>query len=582
MLNTSETANLQAHAKAAQAVRQIRASSSTAPSKAILSRAITTMMQHGGLYSLMDTGMMNARFAAVAATMPDLLSPSTTATAFTSAVTAQAQSFFQHLVQQPYTIHSNLMSHIAFPHEGETYTSKHAENNPSEAAKLESPELPAATTFIGQFIDHDLTMNAVDLFIDQNGDIQNTASPLIDLDSIYGPRSLLDTATDLYEADGRTLRLQKVPTGDGHTYFDLVRDKTGTGMISDKRNDENQMILQVHLLLMRVHNRLAADFPSLSADELRKEVILNWQSVLVNDHLPNVLDGETLTFLLGEIIKPGFGEFFYKPLCDLHSKTYVASLPHEFAIGFRYGHSQLKPAYAFRATNPLQLYRLFDNSQVPAANGATTDLRGSQPLPKEHVIDWDFFATTQFRGNRIDGKVTSAVFDLPESAIPDDIKFIGNLVHRNLIRSQQLGLCSGEDLAEAYGFAQLDHKFVEKEQANWPLYQQNPLPNTDGFRTPLWYYILREAQHTGTLTTSKLGPLGSRLVGEVILGAIHWGNVSYFYATGLADPTKDCCVGSSYNGPIDWKSRVLHKLNNTSGSQVKFLDLAHYVGAQPA
>ena len=258
------------------------------------------MMQHGGLYSLMDTGMMNARFAAVAATMPDLLNPFTTATAFTSAVTAQAQSFFQHLVQQPYTIHSNLMSHIAFPHEGETYTSKHAENNPSEAAKLESPELPAAATFIGQFIDHDLTMNAVDLFIDQNGDIQNTASPLIDLDSIYGPRSLLDTATDLYEADGRTLRLQKVPTGDGHTYFDLVRDKTGTAMISDKRNDENQMILQVHLLLIRVHNRLAADFPSLSADELRKEVILNWQSVLVNDHLPIVLDGETLTFLLGE------------------------------------------------------------------------------------------------------------------------------------------------------------------------------------------------------------------------------------------------------------------------------------------
>ena len=136
-------------------------------------------------------------------------------------------------------------------------------------------------------------------------------------------------------------------------------------------------------------------------------------------------------------------------------------------------------------------------------------------MPKEHVIDWDFFATTQFRGNRIDGKVTSAVFDLPESAIPDDIKFIRNLVHRNLIRSQQLGLCSGEDLAEAYGFAPLDHKFVEKEQANWPLYQQNPLPNTDGFRTPLWYYILREAQHTGTSTTSKLGPLGSRLVGEV-------------------------------------------------------------------
>ncbi len=392
----------------------------------------------------------------------------------------------------------------------------------------------------------------------------------------------MDTATDLYEADGRTLRLEAVNTDAGHTYFDLVRDSIGTGMISDKRNDENQMILQVHLLLMRVHNKLAADFPTLSAADLRDEVILNWQSVLVNDHLPNVLDGPTLNFLLGEIIKPGFGDFFYKPLCDLHSKSYVTSLPHEFAIGFRYGHSQLKPAYAFRAANPLQVYRLFDNTQVPAADGATTDLRGSQRLPKEHVIDWDFFATTQFRGNRIDGKVTSAVFDLPESAIPDDIKFIGNLVHRNLIRSEQIGLCSGEDLAEAYGMTPLDHKLVEPDQTKWSLYQQNPLPNTDGFRTPLWYYILREAEHSGTSTTSKLGAVGSRLVGEVILGAIHWGRVSYFHATGLADPTKDTCVGSSYNGPTSWKSKILHKLNNTSSSQVKFLDLAHYVGAQPA
>jgi hypothetical protein len=582
MLNTSDTANLHAHAKAAQAVQQSKTNSSKAAPKAVLSRALTAMMQHGGLYSLIDTDMMNARFAAVATTLPELFTPTSTFGSFTASVSQTAQSFFQHLVQQPYTIHSNLMSHIAFPHEGQTYTSKKAENDPTESAKLESPELPAATTFIGQFIDHDLTMNAVDLFISQVGDIENTASPLIDLDSVYGPRSLLDTVTDLYEADGRTLRLQTVDTGDGHTYYDLVRDATGTGMISDKRNDENQMILQVHLLIMRVHNKLAADYPELTAEELRREVVLNWQSVLVNDHLRNVLDGATLDHLLGEIIKPDFGDFFYKPLCDLRSNTYVTCLPHEFAIAFRYGHSQLKPAYAFRASNPLRLYRLFDNTQVASANGATTDLRGSQPLPKEHVIDWDFFATTKFRGNRIDGKVTSAVFDLPESAIPDDIKFIGNLVHRNLIRSQQIGLCSGEDLAQAYKIAPLDHKVVDGRKEHWPLYQQDPLPNTDGFRTPLWYYILREAQQCGTTSSSKLGPLGSRLVGEVILGAIHWGSVSYFNASGLADPGQDCCLNlASTQPPKKWTSKVLKKLNNTSSSQVKFLDLAHYVGPQP-
>jgi len=557
MLNSSDSSVLAAHARATKAISQ----NNQVHPKVATSRALTAMMGHGGLYSLLDHQMMTARLTAVANALPEALGPHDTVSSFVASVGAAAQSFFQHLVQNPYTIHSNLMSYIAFPHEGVTYTPRSEENNPAEAAALESPELPAATTFIGQFIDHDLTMNAVDLFISQDGNVQNTASPLIDLDSVYGPRTLLDTVTDLYESDGRTLRLQSLPAAGGKTYFDLVRDSaTGTGSISDKRNDENQMVLQVHLLLMRVHNKLASDFPALTADELRRETILNWQSVLVNDHLPNVLEAGTLTFLLKEIAKPDFGAFFYKPLYDLHSKTYVTCLPHEFAIAFRYGHSQLKPKYSFRAGG--NLYRLFNNMLVPAANGHTTDLRGSQALPEEHVIDWDYFATTSFRGNRIDGKVTSAVFDLPESAIPDDIKFIGNLVHRNLIRSQQIGLCCGEDLAQAYGIPALAPSVIEPDVKKQALFEQ------DGarFRTPLWYYILREAQSVGTATTSKLGPLGSRLIGEVILGAIHWGEFSVL---------KEAADGT-------WTSKVQQKLNGTSTTVVKFLDLAHYVGPQPA
>ena len=557
MLVSSESSLLTAHTRAARAISH---NNHTHP-RVATSRALTSMMRHGGIYSLLDTEVMTARLTVVADALPEMLGAHTTVSSFVASVGIAAQSFFQHLVQKPYTIHSNLMSHIAFPHEGETYTSRVVENDPVKAAALESPELPAATTFIGQFIDHDLTMNAVDLFVSQDGNVQNTASPLIDLDSIYGPRTLLNTASDLYEEDGRTLRLQKLSAAGGKTYYDLVRNgATGEGTISDKRNDENQMILQVHLLLMRVHNKLAQDYPELTADQLRRETILTWQSVLVHDHLPNVLEAGTLKFLLKEIAKPEFGGFFYKPLYDLHSKTYVTCLPHEFAIAFRYGHSQLKPKYRFRDGGAL--YPLFDNTQVPAIDGATTDLRGSQTLPEDHVIDWDYFATTSFRGNRIDGKVTSAVFDLPESAIPDDIKFIGNLIHRNLIRSQQVGLCCGEDLAAAYGLPALTPAEIEPSAHKRPLFQQDGAD----FRTPLWYYILREAESNGTSTSSKLGPLGSRLVGEVILGAIHWGEFSVL---------KETAAGT-------WTSKLLKKLNGTSGTEVKFLDLAHYAGPQPA
>ena len=597
MLNSSEQSMLSAQKKAE---RVIPTGKHLHP-KIAASRGLTAMMSHGGLYTLLDPQMMTARLSTMVQQIPELVREHTSPAAFIAAVGSTAESFFEHLVSNPYTIHSNLMSHIAFPHEGRTYTEDSADNPVDVAcpgllvtpASQESPELSAAITFIGQFIDHDLTMNAVDLFLDQTGNVQNTASPLIDLDSVFGPRSLLDTTMDpatmkddLYEADGRTLRLQTRKTKDGHCYFDLLRDfelahddprhkEDGGGIISDKRNDENQMLLQVHLLVMRVHNKLAEDFPALTRNELRIETLLTWQAVLLHDHLPQILDSETMTFLLGELVKPDFGAFFYKPLFDLHSGEYVANLPHEFAIAYRFGHSQLKPRYEFHEGGAA--YKLFDNSQAIGKLGATTDLRGSQVLPEEHLIDWNFFATEKFRGNRIDGKVTSKVFDLPESAIPDDIKFIGNLVHRNLIRSSQVGVCSGEDLAAAYEkndkekgvspirVRPLEHKIIEPDANSWPLFMQDANGfQTKTFRTPLWYYILREAEHHGTNKLSKLGPLGSRLVGEVILGAIHWQETSIIKAE-----------------KAGWSSKVLEKLGK-SGSQVKFLDLADYAGLQPA
>jgi hypothetical protein len=586
MLNANEQSLMMAQKKA----ERVTSTGSHLHPKIAASRALTAMMSHGGLYSLLDSQMMTARLSTMLQQIPELLGDHTSPASFAAAVGSSAESFFEHLVSNPYTIHSNLMSHIAFPHEGTTYTKDTPVNPPDE----ESPNLPAASTFIGQFIDHDLTMNAVDLFLDQTGNVQNTASPLIDLDSVFGPRSLLDTTMnpatkqdDLYDDGKNTLRLQTRKTKDGKCYFDLVRDfdlpnsdprhgQDGGGIISDKRNDENQMLLQVHLLVMRVHNRLAEDFPKLNRDALRIETIRTWQSVLLHDHLPRILDTDTLQFLLGELDKENFGAFFYKPLLDLHTGTFVANLPHEFAIAYRFGHSQLKPRYQFREGGGV--YELFDNSQAQKKGGVTTDLRGSQMLPEEHLIDWNFFATEEFRGNRIDGKVTSKVFDLPESAIPDDIKFIGNLVHRNLIRSSQVGLCCGEDLARAYEaydkskgvsplrVRPLGKEIIEPEKASWPLYMQNEqgFPS-DEFKTPLWYYILREAQHFETRKISKLGPLGSRLVGEVILGAIYWQENSVVKAK------KD----------EKWTSKVLEKLGKP-GTQVTFLDLADYVGPQPA
>jgi hypothetical protein len=212
----------------------------------------------------------------------------------------------------------------------------------------------------------------------------------------------------------------------------------------------------------------------------------------------------------------------------------------------------LKPAYKLRSDQATAV-RLFNNLLTADSNGNYDDLRGSQPLVADHVVEWQFFADT-FKSNLIDGKVTSVVFNLPESAIPDDIKFVGNLVQRNLIRSSQVGLCAGEDMAALYGIPAMDKSHIEPHAEYQPLYMQD----RNMWRTPLWFYLLKEAEkdtkETGAVKGS-LGKLGSRLVGEVILGAIAW------------------CPNSVLNQP-GWTPGI----PTATPGKVMLLDLANFAG----
>ena len=515
-----------------------------------VSQVLTALMRHGGVYSLTDVEMMAARMSPILSSMhadpktgltaAEHMTPKQVA-AFVSTVSTTAASFFQHLVNSnngkdlSYAIPSSLMSHIALPGKGVAYV--------DPTGGPESPEIPVAFTFVGQFTDHDLTMNAVNLFEVQDRDIPNNASPLIDLDSVYGPRSTLSTVNSntLFHPDGR-FRLK-----DHGSYHDLERDAMGNAFISDKRNDENQLILQVHLLVMRTHNTLIKG--GLNLMEAYRETLFNWQSVLLTDYLPRLLDQDVYADQLVQIQQPNFGNFRYKPYLNLTDNSYIARMPHEFAIGFRMGHSQLRSKYQLQPSG--QAFDLFNNALTSAGGPSVNkfaDLRGSQVLTPEKVIDWPFFAGGAEKSNRIDSKVTPVVDDLPESAIPDDIKYIGNLVHRNLIRSRQVGLCAGEDLAEFYGYdrSHLPISVIEPDPAARHLYHQGA-----DFRTPLWYWVLKEAEHTGTATTSRLGKVGSHIIGEVILGAIKWARESVLNEPG-------------------WTSKI------TKSREVALLDLAKF------
>ncbi|MEN3357111.1 MAG: hypothetical protein V7637_1093 [Mycobacteriales bacterium] len=500
------------------------------------SATLTRLMRHGGIYTLLDYDVMAARVTRLTAAGPAARAaavgagPTGDVVDLLTTVGATVTAFFSHLVNaEPCPIPSSLMSHLTFPHEGVTFADGMVEQ--SDPARFESPDIPAAFTFVGQFVDHDLTMNAVNLFEPQDGVVVDHASPLIDLDSVYGPRSVLTSPPDRI-FDGPRFRLERPFPG----VVDLPRSAPEAAtnirhaVIADARNDENQLILQIHLTLMRLHNKLID--AGHSFEEARRRTILNWQSVLLHDYLPRVIRPEVLRQVLAALATEPFGGLRHKPLKDLATGRYRLSMPHEFAIGFRFGHSQLRRAYKLNSGGPV---RLFDNSTGQVAGPAGfADLRGGQVLRPEHKIDWATFLSgpDPTKSNAIDDKVTSAVFDLPESAVPDDIKYIGNLPHRNLIRSRQVGLAAGEDLARLYDVTPLTPQQVEPDAAKRHLYSEG-----GSFRTPLWYYLLKEAQQAAPpgRRPSTLGPAGSHLVAEVVAGGIRFADVSWWTA---GDPAR--------------------------------------------
>jgi hypothetical protein len=138
--------------------------------------------------------------------------------------------------------------------------------------RLKSPKekgnLPTGFTFLGQFIDHDMTefrvIGSGFSLIPQNPEISqrqlvledrrlenqlptttNGRTARLDLDSVYG---LLGVAQpDLYDDDGQFLyRTNEHGIGIDIHRGDAYRERR---LIADPRNDENKIIVQLHMVV---------------------------------------------------------------------------------------------------------------------------------------------------------------------------------------------------------------------------------------------------------------------------------------------------------------------------------------------
>jgi hypothetical protein len=364
----------------------------------------------------------------------------------------------------------------------------------------------AGLTFLGQFLDHDMTFDTRSRLGQPTNPrtVPNARSPYFDLDSVYGDGPAGSPL--LYDqADRAKFRLES-----GGLFEDLPRDGSGTAMIADPRNDENLIISGLHIAFLLFHNHVVdlvrGDHSNWPPDEVFREArrLTTWhyQWIIRHEVLPLFVGTSMVDTILAQ--RPQF----YPP-----TKGH-AFIPVDFQIAYRFGHSMVRPSYRanFTGDDGAPLFAmLFDPSRGP---GEPSDLRGGVRSPRRFVGWQTFFRFPGFeddvRSNkRIDTKLSTPLFDLPLGAIPAGTPPT-SLAQRNLLRHLTWQIPSGQSIAAAIGVPVL----LESDLAE--LVSINPRLVKS---TPLWYYILKEAEiHEDG---RHLGPVGGRIVAEVFIGLLN-------------------------------------------------------------
>lgn len=371
-------------------------------------------------------------------------------------------------------------------------------NNP------DNPDILAGFTFLGQFLDHDITFDPTSSLERQNDpeSIQNFRTPLFELDSVYG--SGRAASPHLYDSTTGNVKFLL----DAAAPNDLPRNSQNTALIGDPRNDENLIVSQLHVAFLKFHNAMVdrvkqngVTNPNEAFSEAQRLVRWHYQWIIVHEFLPKTV-GQSL---VDEVLHQGrrFYDWRHEPF-----------IPVEFAVAaYRFGHSQVRAGYRVNVDFAAPIF----NEALPSDASDPDDLSGGKRAPRRFV-DWKLFFDVSNGGppqpgKAIDVKLSTPLFALPfiPPNLPDNPR---SLAQRNLLRHLTFGLPSGQCLAKAMRIVPLSSKDLADVQ---------PL----GFdsSTPLWLYILKESEVVAQ--GKRLGPLGGRIVCEVFLGLLEGDRLSY-------------------------------------------------------
>src|SRR6266446_3481223 len=140
---------------------------------------------------------------------------------------------------------------------------------PFDGPDPEESGIPALYTYLGQFIDHDITFDPASSLQMQNDPdaLVDFRSPAFDLDNVYGRGP--DDQPALYNGDDTFLLGDPIFGASDPNARDLPRNNAAVrrALIGDPRNDENAIISQLQGLFLRFHNRVLADNHGISFEE---------------------------------------------------------------------------------------------------------------------------------------------------------------------------------------------------------------------------------------------------------------------------------------------------------------------------
>ena len=343
----------------------------------------------------------------------------------------------------------------------------------------------AVWPFFGQFVAHDITADRSPVTHRANADrIRNFRIPRANLESLYGSGPV--GSPYLYAKDDPAKLLLSAEGSD------VPRNREGIALIGDPRNDVHLFTSQMAVAFIKLHNRLVDRLreDGTAEDELfeqaRRAATWHYQHVIVREFLPSLIGAQLTTELLER------GPQLYR----IDGDPYI---PFEYAdAAYRYGHSQIRARYQVNAGfGPLPVF---------------PDLMGFGPVTPERTVDWTLQIdvaghSAAQRAKRIDSRLPAALIALPTQVSGSEPGTdFASLANRDLQRGQAVGLASGEAIARHLGVPPLTGAQLGLAEHGWT------------GETPLWLYILKEAEvlHAG----GQLGPVGGRIVGEVLVGII--------------------------------------------------------------